>query len=322
MPTHSIQSADQREKTTAYFDVELDDAGLDSYAFRAYCRIARRSGGVTSGACTESVENMAIACKISRPTMVRALATLVRRNMIKRIHREGTTSEYALLDKSEWVKPVDPVNHRTTPEEEPGKPQNHPKRTNPVNNRTTPGKPQNHHPVNHRTTKKNHEVNKKEESIPPAAASAPKPLSKKSPQEPKSPKAKPAPKSPHHNHPSVVEYRSVLGYTAINAIQATMIAEAEGLERTECSSPWRNFLTDLASIGFVQKHNVRVVVRAFKLWLDGMSRGQAINQAFQESGQGRPESATTISGAVQGRDTHTHFADGTPKPKHMIGMVF
>ena len=105
----SISATDARIPVVVFYDVELDDAGLNPYEFRIYQRIARRSGGGHHD-CTESVLNMAKACMMSRPSAVRAIAGLVRRQMLQRIHRDGATSHYALLDKSHWL-PDKPQNH-------------------------------------------------------------------------------------------------------------------------------------------------------------------------------------------------------------------
>jgi hypothetical protein len=123
--SRSIQSSDERQPTVVFYDVELDDAGLNPYQFRVYNRIARRSGGGDHN-CTESLAKMASDCQMSRPTLIRAIAELIRRRMIRRISRLGDTSYYALTDKSKWI---------------PGKPQSHPDL---VNERATPGKPESH----------------------------------------------------------------------------------------------------------------------------------------------------------------------------------
>ena len=287
-----IQSGDQRKKAIAYFDIELDDAGLEPYAFRAYCRIARRAAGHDSGTCTESVENMAQSCHISRPSMVRALRTLIRRQMIGRVQRRGYTSVYVLLDKEQWLHPdqeenhpvvkegttpIEPgkgenhllVNHRTTPlvkegttPPEPGKGENHPL----VNHRTTPGKPQNHPLVNHRTTKKIIEVYKEE----------------KKKRRDSGAKAPAHPKSPFHNHPGVTAYRTELGYNQINATQASLIAETIGANTGECPPDWLAFLRELAGVGFKHINNVKVIVLAFGHWKKGVIRAEAVNLAYQE----------------------------------------
>lgn len=149
----NLEFIDSRQLPVCLYDIDVDDLGLTVYEFRAYMRIVRRAGGGQS-ACTESVENMAVACNMSRPMMIRAIKGLIERRMIQRISRAGNTSKYALSDKAQWL---------------PGKPQNH----HPVNHRTTPGKPQNHHLVNHRTTKIINKSTRKSTSKDPTVADAP-----------------------------------------------------------------------------------------------------------------------------------------------------
>ena len=166
--TRSITSSDDRQLPVAFFDIDVDDAGLSVYEFRAYMRIVRRASGGRS-ACTESLENMAVACQMSRPSMVRAIKKLVDRQMIRRESKLGETSTYVLTSKDRWI---------------PGKSQNHvpgkPEIQGVDLTFTTGGKPQNHHLVNERSTKntnKNTSKNTREESvvISPTAISA-KPL--------------------------------------------------------------------------------------------------------------------------------------------------
>lgn len=277
--TREIQSGDLRKRATAYFDIELDDAGLDPYAFRAYCRIARRAAGHDSGSCTESVENMAQGCQMSRPTMVRALADLLRRGMIQRVRRHGYTSVYVLLDKTQWKIAPESRLEVVKDAEGGGKPQIHPMvLTDPgggkgeihplVNHRSNPGKPQIQGVVNHRSTKKTKEEYKKEKSI---GADAP------------APKTSPA-KSPNHNHPAVNVYRVELGYKQVNSHQANLIAESVGgAVDVPCPAQWVTFLRELAVTGFKYAHNVRVVVLAYGHWCRGVSLGEAIHLAFEAS---------------------------------------
>jgi len=132
---------DEREPLIVHYDIELDDAGLDPYQFRAYQRIARRCMGAPKGQCFESLESMAIGCKMSRPTLVRSIKVLIQRGMIRRLSRQGATSYYALTDKKHWVNLAD---YEAQKERQPGKPQS----------RVTsePGKPESQGVVNHRTT--------------------------------------------------------------------------------------------------------------------------------------------------------------------------
>lgn len=162
MPTElrQIEVHDNRRMPVCLYDMDVDDLPLTVYEFRAYMRIVRRASGGQS-ACTESLENMALACQMSRPTMVRAIKTLLQYKMIRRTAKSGHTSIYSLCDKSEWQVGGKPQNHQV------------------VNHRTTPGKPQNQGVVNHRTTKNTKEEykkeNKEERAEPPVIVAVPAP---------------------------------------------------------------------------------------------------------------------------------------------------
>lgn len=132
---------DEREPLIVHYDIELDDAGLDPYQFRAYQRIARRCAGAKAGQCFESLESMAAGCKMSRPTLVRSIKVLVQRGMIRRLSRQGMTSYYALTDKKNWISLAD---YEARKERQPGKPQSRVT--------TEPGQSQSRGVVNHRTT--------------------------------------------------------------------------------------------------------------------------------------------------------------------------
>ena len=143
MSTHqrSIKSTDRREAVVVFFDIQLDDMGLTPYEYRVYGRIARRAAG-GHHACTESLDSMARGCRMSRPTLLRAIKGLIRRRMIERESKLGETSTYLLTDKSEWV-PGEAEIHLPGKREIRGV----------VNERSTPGKPQIHPLVNERSTK-------------------------------------------------------------------------------------------------------------------------------------------------------------------------
>lgn len=115
-----VSFTDERQPLIVFYDIELDDAGLDPYQFRIYQRIARRCAGQQKGSCTESLEAMAAACKMSRPTVIRAIKVLIQRGMIRRESRQGSTSFYALTDKKNWIPYAEwEVKYRP----EPGKPE-------------------------------------------------------------------------------------------------------------------------------------------------------------------------------------------------------
>ena len=98
----AITASDERVHLVALYDFFLDDAGLNPFEYRAYMRIVRRAGGGRS-ACTESLENMAIGCRMSRRAMVGAIKALIKRHMIRRESKSGHVSTYVLTDKSTWV---------------------------------------------------------------------------------------------------------------------------------------------------------------------------------------------------------------------------
>lgn len=102
------QITDARQAPFVWFDVTLDDAGLSPYAFRLYCRIARRTtGGKTHF--FEALTNAALACKMSERQARYAIKLLLQCRMIRCVQKSpGLPTIYALTDKSEWL-PVPPA---------------------------------------------------------------------------------------------------------------------------------------------------------------------------------------------------------------------
>jgi DNA-binding transcriptional MocR family regulator len=98
-----------------------------------------------------------------------------------------------------------------------------------------------------------------------------------------------APKSKFHRHPSVVAYRDVLGFNALKAAQADLIAEVTGTEIERAPPEWLRFLRDLAEIGYKHAHNVRVAVLAFEHYRKGVPLSEALRLAWDEA-QGRTNS--------------------------------
>jgi len=94
---------DAREPVVVFFDIDLDDAGLGPYEFRAYQRIARRCAGASTGRCFESLQSMADGCGMSRAALGRAIRVLIERQMVARSSQPGEVSTYILLDKSQWL---------------------------------------------------------------------------------------------------------------------------------------------------------------------------------------------------------------------------
>lgn len=80
----------------------LDDGGLDAYAFRILCHIARRSG---SGPCTESMPNMAGFLSMDERTVSTRIRLLTEQKWIVRRSRPGTTAEYRLAPTPPYAVP-------------------------------------------------------------------------------------------------------------------------------------------------------------------------------------------------------------------------
>ena len=99
----SIKTTDERECPIVYFDIELDDMGLTVYEYRVYGRMARRASG-GQGVCTETLVSMAAGCQMSRRTLVIAINGLIKRKMISRKSKLGSTSTYHLINKTNWRK--------------------------------------------------------------------------------------------------------------------------------------------------------------------------------------------------------------------------
>lgn len=85
-----------------FIKAEIDDWGLDVYAFRILHRISRRVG--KDGACFESIPNMASSCKMCRPNAESAIKALLRQNIVAKEKRDGKTNLYTLNHVSEWIR--------------------------------------------------------------------------------------------------------------------------------------------------------------------------------------------------------------------------
>jgi hypothetical protein len=100
------QITDARQAPFVWFDVKLDDAELSPYAFRLYCRIARRTGGGKTQF-FEALTHAASACKMSERQARYAIKDLLQARMIRCVQKQpGYPTIYALTDKSEWVLPL------------------------------------------------------------------------------------------------------------------------------------------------------------------------------------------------------------------------
>ncbi len=82
---------------------DLDDYGLDPYAFRVYGRIVRRAG---NGEAFESNKNMALGCRMSEAQVKRSLKVLVKHQMIAKEKRPGATCIYRVLPRRSWLDPI------------------------------------------------------------------------------------------------------------------------------------------------------------------------------------------------------------------------
>lgn len=94
----------------AFIPSALDDFGLDPYAMRIYIRIVRRAG--TRQGCFESIDNMALHCKMNRKTVYQSVKVLLRHHLIEKVSVPGKTSHYYLTPSSEWI-PIPNQGHPT-----------------------------------------------------------------------------------------------------------------------------------------------------------------------------------------------------------------
>lgn len=89
-------SAPSPSTTSSFIHSSLDDSGLDTSAFRVLCRIIRR------GDCVESVDNMALGCRLHPDTVWDSLKRLIDHGMVSRIPRPGRPTLYRVTPDSEW----------------------------------------------------------------------------------------------------------------------------------------------------------------------------------------------------------------------------
>jgi len=85
----------------AFITSDLDDFGLDPYAFRIYGRIARRAG--TRNGCFESIDNIAEACRIDRKRVYDAIKVLLKHRLIEKEPKQGKPSSYYLTPREQWI---------------------------------------------------------------------------------------------------------------------------------------------------------------------------------------------------------------------------
>lgn len=83
---------------------ELDDIGLDPFAFRVYSHIVRRVGGKADGVFWESATNASRHCRMALSTYRKALAQLISLRLVTAQERPGATTVYTLTPKREWKR--------------------------------------------------------------------------------------------------------------------------------------------------------------------------------------------------------------------------
>lgn len=88
------------KRPETFIPAALDEAGLDPYAFRLFCRIARR-WSVEHG-CYESIPTMAEGCQMNVKTARKALNALVERGAVVRTPRAGLTDRLDPMPVERW----------------------------------------------------------------------------------------------------------------------------------------------------------------------------------------------------------------------------
>jgi len=100
--------AERKPSAGIYLSAELDDAGLDSLAFRVYGRIVRRCNGKPKVAgCFETLPHMAEALRADKRSVRDALAILLEIGAIGRNVRPGRTTEWGFFPIADWVDNVE-----------------------------------------------------------------------------------------------------------------------------------------------------------------------------------------------------------------------
>lgn len=99
--TDAPKGKPERSATSfAFIPSALDDYGLTAPQFRVWCRISRR------GICSESVPNMAKACRLNDDTVWSALSFLCAAGLVKRTARHGNTSLLETTRPPQWQPPT------------------------------------------------------------------------------------------------------------------------------------------------------------------------------------------------------------------------
>lgn len=95
--------ANSYPSSVAFIHNVLDEYGLDSYEFRLYAHIVRRTGGKPEGVCFASLRKTAEICKMSMRKAQQAIKVLIKANLVTQTKRTGRTDEYRVTPVSDWV---------------------------------------------------------------------------------------------------------------------------------------------------------------------------------------------------------------------------
>ncbi|MEH2238861.1 helix-turn-helix domain-containing protein [Nostoc sp.] len=95
--------ANSYPSSVAFIHNVLDEYGLDSYEFRLYAHIVRRTGGKPQGVCFASLRKTAEICKMSMRKAQQAIKVLIKANLVTQTKRTGRTDEYRVTPVSDWV---------------------------------------------------------------------------------------------------------------------------------------------------------------------------------------------------------------------------
>jgi len=99
----SPATANSYPSSVAFIHNVLDEYGLDSYEFRLYAHIVRRTGGKPEGVCFASLRKTAEICKMSMRKAQQAIKVLIKANLVTQTKRTGRTDEYRVTPVSDWV---------------------------------------------------------------------------------------------------------------------------------------------------------------------------------------------------------------------------
>lgn len=113
MTTRRYRTTEGRDDLGTLVHAELDDYGLDPYAFRVYAHLARRAG--QHGVHWETVRNTAEICRMSPRRVHDALQLLVDQGLVTKQTYRGQASEYRLTPRREWRPPLTEAGATSAP---------------------------------------------------------------------------------------------------------------------------------------------------------------------------------------------------------------